>query len=72
MLAYLGDTAFVGVPGAAVKAPTTTFDVLLPPADDRGKADKDGSGAAGGRRLLPELRQLPLAQLFLRPLLSVS
>ena len=30
MLAYLGDTAFVGVPGAAVKAPTTTFDVLLP------------------------------------------
>ena len=30
MLAYLGDIAFVGVPGAAVKAPTTTFDVLLP------------------------------------------
>jgi len=30
MLAYLGDTAIVGVPGAAVKLPTTTFDVLLP------------------------------------------
>ena len=30
MLAYLGDVALVGVPGAAVKLPTTTFDVLLP------------------------------------------
>ena len=30
MLAYLGDTAIVGVPGAAVKQPTTTFDVILP------------------------------------------
>lgn len=30
MLAYLGDVALVGVPGAAAKLPTTTFDVLLP------------------------------------------
>lgn len=30
MVAYLGDTAMVGVPGAAVKLPTTTFDVILP------------------------------------------
>ena len=30
LVAYIGDTAVVGVPGAAAKAPTTTFDVLLP------------------------------------------
>lgn len=30
MLAYRGSVALVGVPGAAVKAPTTTFDVILP------------------------------------------
>ena len=30
LVAYHGDTAIVGVPGAAAKAPTTTFDVLLP------------------------------------------
>ncbi len=30
LVAYHGDTAVVGVPGAAAKAPTTTFDVLLP------------------------------------------
>lgn len=30
MVAYLGETALVGVPGAAAKVPITTFDVLLP------------------------------------------
>ena len=30
MLAYLNDTALIGVPGAAVIMPTTVFDVLLP------------------------------------------
>ena len=30
LVAYLGDTAILGVPGAAVKKPTTMFDVLLP------------------------------------------
>jgi molybdopterin biosynthesis enzyme len=30
LVAYLGETAVLGVPGAAVKAPTTTFDVVLP------------------------------------------
>ena len=30
LLAYLGDTAVLGVPGAAIHMPTTIFDVLLP------------------------------------------
>ncbi|MBR1437682.1 MAG: molybdopterin-binding protein [Synergistaceae bacterium] len=30
MLAYLGQTALIGVPGAAISMPTTVFDVLLP------------------------------------------
>ena len=30
LVAYLGDTAMVGVPGAAVSMPTTIFDVVLP------------------------------------------
>lgn len=30
LAAYLGDTAILGVPGAAVSLPTTVFDVLLP------------------------------------------
>ena len=30
MLAYLGQTALIGVPGAAINMPTTVFDVLLP------------------------------------------
>ena len=30
LIAYLGDTAVLGVPGAAISMPTTIFDVLLP------------------------------------------
>lgn len=30
LVAYLGDTPILGVPGAAIKLPTTVFDVLLP------------------------------------------
>lgn len=30
LVAYLGDTAILGVPGAAISLPTTMFDVLLP------------------------------------------
>ena len=30
LVSYLGDTAVIGVPGAAVKLPVTTFDVILP------------------------------------------
>lgn len=30
LVAYLGDTAILGVPGAAISLPTTVFDVLLP------------------------------------------
>lgn len=30
LAAYLGDTAILGVPGAAISLPTTVFDVLLP------------------------------------------
>lgn len=30
LVAYLGDTAILGVPGAAISMPTTIFDVLLP------------------------------------------
>ena len=30
LVAYQGDTCIVGVPGAAVKLPTTTLDVVLP------------------------------------------
>lgn len=30
LVAYLGETAVLGVPGAAISLPTTTFDVLLP------------------------------------------
>ncbi len=32
LVAYLGDIAVFGVPGAAISLPTTTFDVLLPQA----------------------------------------
>ena len=30
LVAYLGDIPILGVPGAAIKLPTTVFDVLLP------------------------------------------
>jgi molybdenum cofactor synthesis domain-containing protein len=30
LVGYLGDTAILGIPGAAISMPTTTFDVLLP------------------------------------------
>jgi molybdopterin biosynthesis enzyme len=30
LVAYLGKTAILGVPGAAISLPTTIFDVLLP------------------------------------------
>ena len=30
LVAYLGDVPILGVPGAAIKLPTTIFDVLLP------------------------------------------
>ncbi len=30
LVSYLKDTAIIGVPGAAVRQPTTTFDVILP------------------------------------------
>ena len=30
LVAYLGDCAILGVPGAAISLPTTMFDVLLP------------------------------------------
>ena len=30
LVAYLGDVAVLGVPGAAISLPTTIFDVLLP------------------------------------------
>ena len=30
LVAYLGDIPILGVPGAAIKLPTTIFDVLLP------------------------------------------
>ena len=30
LVAYLGDVALLGVPGAAISRPTTMFDVLLP------------------------------------------
>ena len=30
LVAYLGDVPILGVPGAAIKLPTTVFDVLLP------------------------------------------
>ncbi len=30
LVAYLGNTAILGIPGAAISLPTTTFDVLLP------------------------------------------
>ena len=30
LVAYLGDVAILGVPGAAISLPTTIFDVLLP------------------------------------------
>lgn len=41
LLAYRGDTAILGVPGAAIHLPTTVFDVLLPQlfTDERLTAD---------------------------------
>ncbi|MGN0773901.1 MAG: molybdopterin-binding protein [Candidatus Ventricola sp.] len=50
LVAYLGDVAILGVPGAAISLPTTIFDVLLPQifAGDRlGKADLIRLGDGG-------------------------
>jgi molybdenum cofactor synthesis domain-containing protein len=50
LVAYLGDIPILGVPGAAVKLPTTVFDVLLPQifAGDRLSAEElTGLGDGG-------------------------
>ena len=50
LVAYLGEVAILGVPGAAISLPTTIFDVLLPQifAGDRlTKADLIGLGDGG-------------------------
>ena len=41
LVAYLGDVAILGVPGAAVSLPTTMFDVLLPQVFTGDKFTKD-------------------------------
>ena len=50
LVAYLGDVAILGVPGAAISLPTTIFDVLLPQifaGDKLTKADLIGLGDGG-------------------------
>ena len=41
LVAYLGDVAILGVPGAAISLPTTIFDVLLPQIFAEDKLTKD-------------------------------
>ena len=41
LVAYLGDVAILGVPGAAISLPTTIFDVLLPQIFTGDKLTKD-------------------------------
>ena len=41
LVAYLGDIAILGVPGAAISLPTTIFDVLLPQVFTGDKLTKD-------------------------------
>lgn len=41
LVAYLDDTAILGVPGAAISLPTTIFDVLLPQIFTRDKLTKE-------------------------------
>lgn len=50
LVAYLGDIPILGVPGAAIKLPTTTFDVLLPQIFSGDKITKEAliSLADGG------------------------
>lgn len=50
LIAYLGNTAIMGVPGAAISLPTTMFDVLLPQiftGDKLTKADLINLGDGG-------------------------
>lgn len=50
LVAYLGDVAILGVPGAAISSPTTMFDVLLPQvftSDKLTKADLIKLGDGG-------------------------
>ena len=50
LVAYLGDVPILGVPGAAIKLPTTIFDVLLPQifaGDKLTKEDLIGLGDGG-------------------------
>lgn len=50
LVAYLGDVAILGVPGAAISMPTTIFDVLLPQGfagDKLSKADLINLGNGG-------------------------
>ena len=50
LVAYLGDIPVLGVPGAAIKLPTTVFDVLLPQifAGDRITGEELANLADGG------------------------
>ena len=50
LVAYLGDVPILGIPGAAIKLPTTTFDVLLPQifAGDRISKEELTNLAEGG------------------------
>lgn len=41
LVAYLGDIPILGVPGAAIKLPTTVFDVLLPQIFSGGRITKE-------------------------------
>lgn len=41
MVAYLGDIPILGVPGAAIKLPTTVFDVLLPQIFSGGRITRE-------------------------------
>ena len=41
LVAYLGDVPILGVPGAAIKLPTTIFDVLLPQVFAGGKITRE-------------------------------
>ena len=57
LVAYLDDTPILGVPGAAIKLPTTIFDVLLPQiftGEKITKAELVGLGDGGLCQMCPQ------------------
>lgn len=56
LVAYLGNTAILGVPGAAISSPTTMFDVLLPQVFTGEKLTRDDLVKLGSGGLCQQCR----------------